>query len=152
MGYAEIERQVGVSTSAISKTVKAAGKASFIKVNPFPMWKKLVLPYWERYDAWMRIIAKSRLRQYFGKSGNEKSQPYLNEWYHFCIKMKWSTPQDVKNTFRHASFLGNSRVVFNVKGNDYRIVCAMDYPRQAMYIKFVGTHGEYNAINAKEIK
>jgi|APSaa5957512576_1039674.scaffolds.fasta_scaffold661845_1 hypothetical protein len=51
MGYAEIERQVGVSTSAISKTVTAAGKPSFIKVNPFPMWKKLVLPYWERYDA-----------------------------------------------------------------------------------------------------
>jgi mRNA interferase HigB len=48
--------------------------------------------------------------------------------------------------------LGNNRVVFNVKGNDYRIVCAMDYPRKAMYIKFVGTHDEYNAINAKEIK
>jgi len=100
----------------------------------------------------MRIIAKSRLRQYWEKSGNEKSQPFLNEWYHFCVKMKWATPQDVKNTFRHASFLANNRVVFNVKGNDYRIVCAMDYPRQAMYIKFVGTHGEYNAINAKEIK
>ena len=99
----------------------------------------------------MRIIAKSRLRQYWEKSGNEKSQFYLNEWYHFCVKMKWSTPQDVNNTFRHASFLGNNRVVFNVKGNDYRIVCAMDYPRQAMYIKFVGTHDEYNAINAKEI-
>ena len=66
--------------------------------------------------------------------------------------MKWATPQDVKNTFRHASFLGNNRVVFNVKGNNYRIVCAMDYPRKAMYIKFVGTHDEYNAINAKEIK
>jgi len=66
--------------------------------------------------------------------------------------MKWATPQDVKNTFRHASFLGNNRVMFNVKGNHYRIVCAMDYPRQAKYIKFVGTHDEYNAINAKEIK
>jgi len=100
----------------------------------------------------MRIIAKSRLRQYWETSGNEKSQTFLNEWYHFCKKMKWARPQDVKNTFRHASFLGNNRVVFNVKGNDYRIVCAMDYPRQAMYIKFVGTHDEYNAINAKEIK
>ena len=100
----------------------------------------------------MRIIAKSRLRQYWEKSGNEKAQLYLNEWYHFCAKKNWSTPQDVKNTFRHASFVGNNRVVFNVKGNDYRIVCAMDYAKQAMYIKFVGTHKEYDAINVEDVR
>ncbi len=99
----------------------------------------------------MRIIAKSRLRQYWEKSGNEKSQAYLNEWYHFCAKKNWSSPQDVKNTFRHASFIGNNRVVFNIKGNAYRIVCAMDYPRQVMYIKFVGTHKEYDSIDVKEV-
>lgn len=114
--------------------------------------EKLILPYWERYDRKMRIIAKSRLRKYWEKPGNEKSQPYLNEWYHFCAKKNWATPPDVKNTFRHASFVGNNRVVFNVKGNDYRIVCTMDYPRQAMYIKFVGTYDEYDAIKVKEIK
>lgn len=100
----------------------------------------------------MRIIAKSRLRQYWEKSGNEKSQPYLNEWYHFCVKKNWSSPQDVKNTFRHASFVCNNRVVFIVKGNDYRIVCAIDYPRLAMYIKFVGTHKEYDAIDVEEVQ
>lgn len=84
--------------------------------------------------------------------GNESSQSCLNEWYHFCRKQKWATPQDVKNTFRHASLVGNNRVVFNVKGNNYRIVCAMDYQRQAMYIKFVGTHAEYDAVNVKEVK
>ena len=99
----------------------------------------------------MRIIAKSRLRQCWEKAGNEKSKPWLNEWYHFCVKKDWATPQDVKSTFHHVSFVGKDRVVFNVKGNVYRIVCAMDYPRQAMYIKFVGTHDEYDAINVKEV-
>ena len=76
----------------------------------------------------------------------------MNEWYHFCAKMTWATPQDVKQTFRHASFIGNNRVVFNVKGNDYRIVCAMDYPRQAMYVKFVGTHAEYDRVTVEEAR
>ena len=70
----------------------------------------------------------------------------------FVQRKNWSSPQDIKNTFRHASFVGNNRVVFNIKGNDYRIVCAMDYPRQAMYIKFVGTHKEYDIINVEEVK
>ncbi|MEA1897836.1 MAG: type II toxin-antitoxin system HigB family toxin [Bacteroidota bacterium] len=100
----------------------------------------------------MRIIAKSRIRQYWEKSGNERAQAYLNEWYHFCLKKKWSSPQDVKNTFRHASIVADNRVVFNITGNDYRIICAMDYPRQAMYIKFVGTHKEYDVINVEEVK
>lgn len=99
----------------------------------------------------MRIIAKSRLRHYWEKAGNEKSQPWLKEWYHFCARQDWSKPQDVKNTFRHVSFVGKDRVVFNVKGNDYRIVCSMDYGRRAMYIKFVGTHTEYDAIDVKEV-
>ncbi len=100
----------------------------------------------------MRIIAKSRIRQYWEKAGNEKAQPYLNEWYHFCAKKNRSSPQDIKNIFRHASFVGNNRVVFNIKGNDYRIVCAMDYPRQAMYIKLVGTYKEYDTINVEEVE
>lgn len=100
----------------------------------------------------MRIIAKSRLRQYWEKAGNEKSQQYLKEWYHFCVKKNWLNPQDVKDTFRHASFVGNNRVIFNIKGNDYRIVCAMDYPRQTMYVKFVGTHKEYDSIDVKEVQ
>jgi mRNA interferase HigB len=99
----------------------------------------------------MRIIAKSRLKMYWEKSGNEQSKPYLNEWYHFCLKQEWRTPQDIKNVFRNVSFVANDRVVFNVKGNDYRIICALDYPRQAMSIKFVGTHKEYDRINAVEV-
>jgi len=100
----------------------------------------------------MRIIAKSRLKIYWEMLGNEKSQPYLNEWYHFCSKQIWRTPQDIKNIFRNASFVANDRIVFNVKGNDYRIICAMDYARQAMFIKFVGTHKEYDRVKAGEVE
>ena len=77
----------------------------------------------------MRIIAKSRRRKYWEASGNVRSQAYLNEWYHFCQARSWSSPQKVKKTLGNASIVGNNRVVFNVKGNDYRIVCAMDYVR-----------------------
>jgi mRNA interferase HigB len=100
----------------------------------------------------MRIIAKSRLRRYWETPGNEKAQSYLNEWYHFCLKQIWSTPQELKNTLGNASFVANNRVVFNIKGNNYRIVCAMDYPRQAMFIKFVGTHSEYDKVNVEEVE
>jgi mRNA interferase HigB len=100
----------------------------------------------------MRIIAKSRLREYWEASGNEKSKPYLNEWYHFCLKQNWNTPQDIKNLFRNASFIANDRLIFNVKGNEYRIICAMDYARQAMFIKFVGTHKEYDRVKAGEVE
>lgn len=100
----------------------------------------------------MRIFAKSRLRKYWEKPGNEKAQPFLTEWYHFCGKQKWATPQDVKNTLRHVSFVSGNRIVFNVKGNSYRVVCAMDYQRQAMFIKFVGTHKEYDEINAEVVE
>ncbi len=100
----------------------------------------------------MRIIAKSRLRVYWETPGNEKAQPWLNEWYHFCAKQTWKTPQDIKNMLRSVSFVTRDRVIFNVKGNDYRIVCAIDYLRQAMFIKFVGTHKEYDRIKAKEVE
>jgi len=100
----------------------------------------------------MRIIAKSRLKAYWETPGNEKAQPYLIEWYHCCLKQKWKKPQDIKNLFRSASFVANERVIFNVKGNEYRIICAVDYPRQAMFIKFVGTHKEYDRVTADEVE
>lgn len=99
----------------------------------------------------MRIIAKSRLKAYWESQGNQHAQPYLNEWYHFCSKQTWRTPQQVKDTLKTASIIANNRVVFNVNGNDYRIICAMDYSRLALFIKFVGTHKEYDLVKASEI-
>jgi mRNA interferase HigB len=100
----------------------------------------------------MRIIAKSRLKTCWETPGNEGSQSYLNEWYHFCSKQKWVTPRDIKDMFRSVSFVANERVIFNVKGNTYRIICSIDYSRQVMFIKFVGTHKEYDRVNAEKVK
>lgn len=104
------------------------------------------------HTIFMRIIAKSRLRKYWETPGNEKSKAYLIEWYHFCAKQTWSTPQELKDMLRNVSFIANDRVVFNVKGNDYRITCAMDYRRLAMFIKFVDTHKEYDRVKAEEVE
>lgn len=104
------------------------------------------------YATIMRIIAKSRLKAYWETSENEKSQSYLREWYHFCSKQIWKAPQDIKAMLRNVSFVANDRIIFNVKGNDYRIVCAVDYARQALFIKFVGTHKEYDRIKAAEVE
>ncbi|CEG60245.1 type II toxin-antitoxin system HigB family toxin [Legionella micdadei] len=104
------------------------------------------------YNQTMRIIAKSRLKKYWETPGNEHLKSYLSEWYHFCEKQIWRTPQEVKDTLRNASIIASNRVIFNIKGNDYRIICAMDYPRLAMFIKFVGTHKEYDRVNASEVE
>ena len=100
----------------------------------------------------MRVIAKSRLRKYWEKSGNEQAERWLAEWFHFCKKQTWTTPQEVKDTLSHVSFVGDNRIIFNIKGNSYRVICAMDYSRQSMFIKFVGTHAEYDAIDVEVVK
>jgi len=100
----------------------------------------------------LRIIAKSRLKAYWEKSGNEQAKPHLNEWYHFCLEQQWSTPQNVRNTLSHASFIKENRVVFNVNGNHHRIICSIFYPAKIMSIKFVGTHSEYEQIDVNTVE
>jgi len=70
----------------------------------------------------------------------------LSAWYTVCIRANWSGPSDVKATFRSASF-AKDNVVFNIAGNKYRVVVNISYSRQAMFVKFVGTHKQYDAIN-----
>ena len=67
------------------------------------------------------------------------------------IKADWKTPADIKQQYRSASILKNRRVVFNIKGNNYRIVVAIAYQRGWIFVKFIGTHREYDAINAETI-
>mgnify|MGYP006199370373 CR=1 FL=1 len=65
---------------------------------------------------------------------------------------QWRTPQDIKAHYASASFVANNRVVFNIKGNDYRLIVAISYRFQAVYIKFIGTHTEYNRIDAATVE
>ncbi len=99
----------------------------------------------------MRIIARKRLKDFCQRPGCEDAKIPLQEWFTEVRKANWKTPNDVKRIFGSASIIANSRVVFNIKGNEYRLVVAVDYKRQIIYIRFVGTHKQYDGINAEEI-
>ena len=73
------------------------------------------------------------------------------EWYKIVIQADWSNVNDVKNTFNSADYVGNERFVFNIKGNRYRIVAHIKFNSRRIYIKFVGTHAEYDKIDALNI-
>ncbi|MDN5873839.1 MAG: type II toxin-antitoxin system HigB family toxin [Sinobacteraceae bacterium] len=97
----------------------------------------------------MRIIALSKLRDFWNR--HPQAEAPLRSWYAEARQVNWNTPTDIKAAHRNASFLGNNRVVFNIKGNDYRLVVAVHYNRGRMFIRFVGTHREYDHIDAKTI-
>jgi len=93
----------------------------------------------------MRVIAKSTLRRFWeSKPEYADSEDPLKAWHAVCLNAQWSTPADVKTTFRSASFVRNN-VVFNIAGNKYRVVVNISYSRQALFVKVVGTHEQYDA-------
>jgi len=99
----------------------------------------------------MRVIAKRTLRRFLELQNCSDSRGPLEAWHSEAIKAKWKTPQDIKKQFRSASILKNNRVVFNIAGNKYRPIVAVDYKRQAMFIKFIGTHKQYDEIDVETI-
>jgi mRNA interferase HigB len=96
-----------------------------------------------------RIIAKSTLRSFWVK--HAESEQYLKTWYEIAKAADWKSPNDLKNTYANASIIANNRVVFNIKGNSYRLIVQFNYARQWAFIRFVGTHAEYDKINAESI-
>jgi mRNA interferase HigB len=96
-----------------------------------------------------RIIAKRTLREFWVKHAN--SEQYLKTWYETAKNSKWNSPNDVKNTYVNASILKNNRVVFNIKGNSYRLIVKFNYLKQWAFIRFIGTHAEYDKIDADAI-
>lgn len=98
----------------------------------------------------MKIIATRPLKS-FWESHPDAEQP-LKAWVDEAGKAAWSSPQDIKGRYRSASFLKNNRVVFNIKGNDYRLIVAVAYRVGIVYIKFVGTHAEYDRIDAATVE
>jgi mRNA interferase HigB len=79
------------------------------------------------------------------------SQDAIEAWFDIAAKAEWRTPADVKTTFGNASIVGNNRVVFNIKGNDYRLIVAFAYKVQWAYVKFIGTHQQYDAVDAATV-
>src|SRR3989442_2934186 len=98
----------------------------------------------------MRIIAKSTLRAFWERHPNAE-EPLL-AWYRETEKADWDSPAQVKAQYRSASFVGENRVIFNIKGNDYRLVVKINYPYRVVYVRFVGTHAEYDKIDVGEVQ
>lgn len=96
-----------------------------------------------------RIFAKSTLRQFWDKHND--AEQYLKTWYDTAMSSIWKDPSDVKNTYANASILKSGRIVFNIKGNSYRLVCKINYEKQWLFIRFIGTHTEYDKIDANNI-
>ncbi|MCE2971534.1 MAG: type II toxin-antitoxin system HigB family toxin [Burkholderiales bacterium] len=98
----------------------------------------------------MRVIAVSTLRAFWQR--HPAAEQPLKAWYKEVRDATWTQPADIKAQYRSASVLKNRRVVFNVKGNDYRLVVAVAYNLQIVYVKFVGTHKEYDAVDAETVE
>jgi|ERR1035437_805560 mRNA interferase HigB len=116
--------------------------------------KNYYFPIWELFIIFasrlMRIIARNTLINYW-KTHPDSEQP-LKSWFDEIQNAFWDTPNQLKKQFRNASIITNKRVVFNIKGNSYRLVVDIEYRIGIVFIVWIGTHKEYDKINVKEIK
>jgi len=97
----------------------------------------------------MRVIAKKILRDFWEKHFD--SEDPLKTWYKEASNAKWNSPADIKNDYPKASILKAGRVVFNIYGNKYRLITHINYLRQWVFIRFIGTHNDYDKIDADKI-
>ncbi len=97
----------------------------------------------------MRVLSKKKLRDFWEKYVDSEHQ--LKTWYREASKATWENPVAIKNEYAHASILKGGRVVFNICGNKYRLIADINYERQWVFIRFIGTHEDYNNIDANNI-
>jgi mRNA interferase HigB len=99
----------------------------------------------------VRIIALSAIKAFLDGSQHADAREPLMAWYRETRAADWARPSDVKRAIRLASILKDGRVVFNIAGNKYRVVVWINYPYRVVYIRFVGTHRQYDAIDAQTV-
>lgn len=97
----------------------------------------------------MRVIAKRRLREFWERHPSAR-EPLL-AWFREVEREDWKTPADMKARYPKASIVGGDRVVFDIKGNAFRLVVKIKYAYGVVYVRFVGTHAEYDAVDAREV-
>ena len=98
----------------------------------------------------MRIVAITTLQAFWDKHPDAKVP--LQAWYALASRAGWRSPSEIKAAYRNASFIANERVVFNIKGNDYRLVVGVAYNTNLLFVKFIGTHKAYDAIDAETVE
>jgi Uncharacterized protein conserved in bacteria len=97
----------------------------------------------------VRVIAKKILREFWEKHSDCEQQ--LKSWYQEANNAEWKSPNEIKSEYPSASILSNNRIVFDIKGNNYRLIIKVNYSYQIVWIRFIGTHSGYDRINANEI-
>jgi mRNA interferase HigB len=97
----------------------------------------------------LRVISKKILREFWAKYPDSEQQ--LKAWYREASEAEWESPNDIKRDYPSASILKDNRVVFNIKRNDYRLIVRINYYYGMVWIRFIGTHSEYDQVNANKI-
>ncbi|MBX0335380.1 type II toxin-antitoxin system HigB family toxin [Pontibacter sp. HSC-14F20] len=97
----------------------------------------------------MRVIAKRTLRDFWKKHADSEQQ--LKAWYNEAEQADWKSPNDIKKDYPSASILEDNRMVFNIKGNNYRLIVRINYNYGVVWIRFIGTHAEYDKVDATKI-
>lgn len=97
----------------------------------------------------MVVITKTKLIDFY--EGESRAKESLLRWYHEVVLCDWKDFHEIKQTFNAVDSVGNDRYVFNVAGNRYRVVAMIHFSTRTMYIRFVGTHKEYDKINCKTV-
>lgn len=97
----------------------------------------------------MRIIARSTLRAFWER--HTDVEVALRTWYQDAALAKWKTPEDIKSVHASASIIANNRAVFNIKGNQYRLIVAVNYEFGVIYIRFIGSHQDYDKVEAATV-
>lgn len=99
----------------------------------------------------MRVISRATLRDFWENPNYQDSEQALKSWFNEACKSAWKTPGDIKAKYRNASIIANNRVVFNIHGHKYRLVVAMKHSLGLCYIRFIGTHHQYDKIDVGNI-
>lgn len=97
----------------------------------------------------MRIIARKTLRDFYERHAESRSA--LEAWFHEVVATHWRDPQEIKSRYPSADILPGNRMVFNIKGNTYRLIVKIHYNAGIIFIRFIGTHAEYDKIDATTI-
>ena len=100
----------------------------------------------------MRIISKKTLKDFYEQKLYKDSKNSLEAWHQEVLKADWNNPNEVKKQFGNASIVGDNKIIFNIHGNKYRLIVKINYFAKIVFIKFIGTHKQYDSINVMEIE
>jgi len=99
----------------------------------------------------MRIISKKRLKDFYEHASYSDSRGALEAWHKEVSKLAWNNPNEIKLMYRSASIIGDEKVVFNIAGHKYRLIVKINYYAKIVFIKFIGTHKQYDKVNMESI-